>query len=163
MCTGRNYSGRRGYSQCTLVRPQGHTGDIRRAIRSAGCRSRLLVWLILKDRVQPSFIAGVGRWHTTQSYLGSGCGEAASACSPPQRSPPMLVKTRQYMYKPESYGRQSYRDAIGCAPLTCSIRSSIARLCEKTRTFTPPCKLHTAIIWRILQGGVTCWLMECAG
>jgi hypothetical protein len=44
-----------------------HTGDIRRVIRSAGnlfdtgCKgARLLVWLILDDRVQPSlFIAGV--------------------------------------------------------------------------------------------------------
>jgi len=44
------------HAQCVSL----HTGPIRRVIRSAGCRgARLLVWLILKDRVQPSFIAGV--------------------------------------------------------------------------------------------------------
>jgi len=42
-----------------------HTGPIRRVIQGAcvfdtGCRGAcLLVWLILNDRVQPSFIAGV--------------------------------------------------------------------------------------------------------
>ena len=48
--------------------PGAHTGDIRRVIRSAGNQVKntqvvgtiqYIEWLILNDRVQPSFIAGV--------------------------------------------------------------------------------------------------------
>jgi hypothetical protein len=52
--------------QIFMLAPYGtaHTGDVRRLIRSAGnlclIGTRLLVWLILNECVQPSLIAGVG-------------------------------------------------------------------------------------------------------
>jgi hypothetical protein len=74
-------------------------------INTIGCRgARLLVWLILNDRTQPSLIAGV--WV---------CG-LHSRCEGP------YVLGRWAM------------------------------------EVSPPCKIHTVYVWRILQGGVTQYL-----